>query len=449
MSRRTVLYICHNHPSVRPGGAENYAYELFDVMQGSPDYDAVFLAKGGAPLGYSGRTHEGTVVAPVGRRDNDYFFYTDGYHYDWLLGTLTDKDFYTFHLRKFLLAIKPDVVHFQHTIFLGYDVLREVRNTLPDAAIVYTLHEYAPICHRDGQLLRTRDNQPCLDPSPRHCHECFPDVSPQIFFMRERFIKSHLALVDRFVAPSAFLRERYIEWGIPAEQIVFEENGRHFDVVPAATSPRRHRDRFAFFGQLNPFKGIDVLLDAMRLSSESTSKPQGRRSFLHLDDTDNDAPSPHLWVHGANLELRDQAYQDRFNEKLTAARDSVTMVGRYEQAQLPRLMAGVDWVVIPSVWFENSPLVIQEAFFHGRPVICSDIGGMAEKVTDGADGLHFRARDAHHLADVITRAASQPGLWDTLREGIRPVHTLARHAENLCELYDELLHVRLGVASVR
>jgi len=56
-------------------------------------------------------------------------------------------------------------------------------------------------------------------------------------------------------------------------------------------------------------------------------------------------------------------------------------------------MAAVDWVVVPSIWWENSPLVIQEAFAHGRPVICSDIGGMAEKVAHEKNGLHFRAND--------------------------------------------------------
>ena len=56
-------------------------------------------------------------------------------------------------------------------------------------------------------------------------------------------------------------------------------------------------------------------------------------------------------------------------------------------------MAEIDWVVVPSIWWENSPLVIQEAFLHGRPVICSDIGGMAEKVRHGVDGLHFRVGD--------------------------------------------------------
>ena len=53
-------------------------------------------------------------------------------------------------------------------------------------------------------------------------------------------------------------------------------------------------------------------------------------------------------------------------------------------------MRSVDWVIMPSVWWENSPIVIQEAFFHGRPIISSNIGGMAEKITDDVDGLHFR-----------------------------------------------------------
>jgi hypothetical protein len=72
-------------------------------------------------------------------------------------------------------------------------------------------------------------------------------------------------------------------------------------------------------------------------------------------------------------------------------------------------MGDVDWVVVPSVWWENSPLVIQEAFQRGRPVICSDIGGMAEKVADGVDGLHFRAGDPEALAATIARAATDPG----------------------------------------
>ena len=71
-------------------------------------------------------------------------------------------------------------------------------------------------------------------------------------------------------------------------------------------------------------------------------------------------------------------------------------------------MASVDWVVVPSIWWENSPLVIQEAFLHGRPVICSDIGGMAEKVDDGVNGLHFRTGDPRSLAQAIRRATSSP-----------------------------------------
>ena len=65
-------------------------------------------------------------------------------------------------------------------------------------------------------------------------------------------------------------------------------------------------------------------------------------------------------------------------------------------------MATVDWIVMPSIWWENSPVVIQEASCIGRPPIVSDIGGMAEKVRDGVDGLHFRAGSPEDLADRLT-----------------------------------------------
>jgi len=99
----------------------------------------------------------------------------------------------------------------------------------------------------------------------------------------------------------------------------------------------------------------------------------------------------------------------------------------------------VDWVVVPSVWWENSPLVIQEAFQQGRPVICSDIGGMAEKVTDGINGLHFTTGDAMSLADTLKRATTTPGLWEALREKIPAIYPMDDHVKELDRIYGSLL----------
>jgi glycosyltransferase involved in cell wall biosynthesis len=144
--RRRVLSICHNHPKVRAGGAETYAYELHLALRESPNWEPIFLARSGPPQSQTGRPHAGTPFSPVDGAKDEYFVYPDGYDFDWLLGTMRhDKRLYTKDLREFLLAVRPDVVHFQHTLFLGYDAIREVRRTLPHAPIVYTLHEFLPI----------------------------------------------------------------------------------------------------------------------------------------------------------------------------------------------------------------------------------------------------------------------------------------------------------------
>jgi glycosyltransferase involved in cell wall biosynthesis len=75
-------------------------------------------------------------------------------------------------------------------------------------------------------------------------------------------------------------------------------------------------------------------------------------------------------------------------------------------------------------------------------VISSDIGGMAEKVSDGINGLHFRARDAVSLAATLRKAVTTRGLWEELHAGIPQCHTMDAHVETLTQIYDELLEQR-------
>jgi glycosyltransferase involved in cell wall biosynthesis len=427
-----ILYVVHNHPAIRPGGCEAYALELYEAMRDSSEFEAVFMSRSGPPVSVTALHHEGRPITLVNDDPNQYFFYTDLSDWEWTYGRSPRKSALTRFFRDFLLDQKPDVVHFQHTQFLGYDILRVVRNTLPDVPIVYTLHEFLPICYADGKMLRTRNDELCLEASPRRCHECFPQITQQTFFMRERFIKSHLSLVDQFIAPSRFLMERYVDWGIPRDRIMFEDYGR-LPVTPAPerrgdapagrTRATRKRNRFSFFGQLTQYKGPDVLLEAMAL----------------LVDEGVDA---HLEIHGANLDWAPTAFQDKLRDLLEQAEDAVTLVGQYEPEDLPKLMAETDWVVVPSIWWENSPLVIQEAFLYGRPVICSDIGGMAEKVADNVNGLYFRRGDADSLAEAMRRAATTKGLWETLRGDVPPIHNMRDHVATLGEVYRSLIDER-------
>lgn len=414
--RKRVLQICHNHPRARPGGAEVYAHELHRHLRDSGEWESIFLARSGPPHSSELAPAEGIRITAVEGEADEFLLHTEGLDFDWMFGTMRGgKDLYTKDLRRFLLAVRPDVVHFQHTLFIGYDAIREVRRTLPGVPIVYTLHEFLPICHNKGQMVRTFDRSLCGEASPHRCAECFPGIAPDQFLLRERFIRSALDLVDLFVAPSATVRERFVEWGITRDRILLEDYGRVPVAVGDAARPEPH-DTLGIFGQVNPYKGFDVLLRAMQLLGPE---------------------APKLRVHGANLDLQEHRFRDEI-AALLAATPGVTDAGPYPPERAGEMMAAVDWVVVPSVWWENSPLVIQEAFAAGRPVICSDIGGMAEKVEDGVNGLHFPVGDPEGLAATVRHAAGTPGLWGHLREGIPPVHSMADHATVLTSAYESL-----------
>jgi glycosyltransferase involved in cell wall biosynthesis len=422
MSRKKVLYVVHTHPAIRPGGAESYALQLYDGMQSSEEFEPIVLARSGPPQ-TTAYDHARSPVTLVGDDPGQFLFETDAGDYEWFFSAYSNKAPLTRHYRDFLLAHKPGVVHFQHTLHLGLDMLRVTRNVLPNAAILFTLHEYLAICARDGQMLRTVEDQLCLEQSPRRCHECFPHIPTGDFFLRKRFAQAHFENVDLFISPSQFLRQRYLDWGMPPEKIIWEENGMLLpgEPLPGRDSDRK-RSRLAFFGNFSHYKGVTVLLKAMRQLAEED-------------------PDIKLWVHGANLELQSEDFQNDVNQLLTETADNVTFAGRYNPEELPALMADVDYVVLPSIWWENAPRVIQEAFAYGRPVICSGIGGMAEKVTDGVNGFRFRVGDPVSLADVIRRAV-EPGVWERLQQNLPPLHTMERHVDNLTRYYNDMIDRR-------
>jgi glycosyltransferase involved in cell wall biosynthesis len=94
-------------------------------------------------------------------------------------------------------------------------------------------------------------------------------------------------------------------------------------------------------------------------------------------------------------------------------------------------MRGVDAVLVPSIWWENSPVVIQEAFRNNRPVICSDIGGMAEKVRDKVDGYHFPVGSGLELSYLLKRLYEDRsllrGVQSTMRVPPGEREVLAQH----------------------
>lgn len=419
-NKQKILIISHGHPEIIKGGGENAAYHLFKELRGRNECEVVFLAYNvlGSPnhLGthFETRKLDGSEVILTGG-SFDYFLFSQ------LDTRLVWRDF-----RDFLYFYQPTVVHFHHYIHLGLELIREVRKYSEKVPIIMTLHEYLAICNHNGQMVKTHTYQLCHRANSVDCQKCFPDKTQEDFQLRELYIKSFFKLVDMFIAPSKFLLNRYTDWGIPKEKILYLDYGQpKIDSVPPRSNTiENRRNRFAYFGQLNIYKGILVVLEAM------AKLPKEVRETTML------------YIYGANLELQHQVFRDRFTELLDKTRDCVQFIGPYQPEEMPKLMANVDWVIVSSIWWENAPLVIEEAFIHKRPVICSNIGGMAEKVEHEKSGLHFQVGDATDLAACITRAATEEELWDKLSNGISDRLTIQEVADRTLEIYRQIQEKR-------
>lgn len=412
-----ALILSHAHPTFSIGGAQVASWNLFEGLKATANWDAHYMAGVGPPVA----RHRATPLMSLGQGPDETLYWSNDY--DWLNLASTDVEGLMDHFERFLTDLKPDVVNFHHMMGFGIQAIRSARRALGDVPIVFTLHEYLPICANHGQMIKAKSGALCSRASASECGVCFPEIGPANLMRRELFIKSFFAEVDAFVSPSRFLLTRFADWGMPREKLVMIENGLDGGpVAPArALPPGGRRNRFAYFGQLNPFKGIKVLVEAV------TRIP---------NDVWGDSI---LYIFGGNLEHQPEEFQTAVKDLFKAAGRRLRFMGSYKSADLPALMREVDWTIVPSTWWENAPVVIQEAFHHGRPIIASNIGGMAEKVRDGIDGMHFHVSNPESLAEAMARAIREPALWDRLRAGIRPPTSPAIAARQHADLFERLI----------
>ncbi|MFC7474070.1 glycosyltransferase family 4 protein [Dankookia sp. GCM10030260] len=410
-----ALFLCHNHPGLQPGGTEVFAHGLFRALRDQHGVEGMFLA---AVTGAHRERRPGTLLQGIGTATDEALVWLG--HFD-RFGLAQPDTYGLASLAPVIEAMQPDIVHIHHLLQFGVETVDLIRRAAPRARLIFTAHDFFPLCAQEGQLLTT-DGRLCRGPSLDRCQACFPGRSGADFVMRELQMRDVLGEFDRILTPSEFARGRYLAAGYPARQVQVMPNGiAAMPPAPHRPAPDGRRDRFGFFGHLNRFKGGMVLLDASRrLSAEGIAHG--------------------VTLHGGTA-WQSEGFLAGFSAALEAA-PAARHHGLYQGAALPGLMAQVDWVVVPSIWWENAPLVIQEAFLHRRPVICGGIGGMAEMVRDGVDGLHAPVGDSAGLARVLRQAIETEGLWDRLAANIRPPLSLEAAAQRHHDLYRDTLGAR-------
>jgi glycosyltransferase involved in cell wall biosynthesis len=370
----------------------------------------------------------------------------------------------TEQLGRLLDVVQPDVLHVHSLLNLSFDLpgLARARG-IPVAA---TLHDYSLVCPSGGQRVHRADDHLCDVIDPARCARCFRESTfnqqvgignvahmggvgrivkqtaravlqraPRLadtvgravargagIEVRPADIEARLAGarhvfddVDLFVAPSRSLGDEFVRLGVSRAKLRVLDHG--FAPLPKAHAavPADHRPlRIGYVGTLVWHKGVHVLIDACRALPTDAYE-------LHIFGDPN----------------VDSGYSENLRKR--AAGVTVQFRGEFTRDAVLDAYSSLDIVVVPSLWPENSPLVIREAFMAGVPVVGARIGGIAELVTDGENGLLYEPRSTSGLTEALNSLIGDRSRLATFAQRIPPVKSMEVHASEWEAIYHDLL----------
>ncbi|MBK1684988.1 glycosyltransferase [Rhodoferax fermentans] len=342
--------------------------------------------------------------------------------------------------------VRPDVVHIGHLNHLSTSLI--ARAAAANVPIVFTLHDYWLMCPR-GQFMQMFPEDPtnlwaaCEGQEDRKCAQrCYAryfsgdpetqdhDVQVWSDWVNRRMthVREMAELVDMFVAPARYLRDRFVQdFGLPAEKVKYLDYG--FDL---SRFVQRKRDpcqpfTFGYIGTHIPAKGIHHLIQA----------------FGQLSG----APILRIWGRPRGQET--DALRVLAGSLPGDACDRVEWYPEYRNQDIVTdVFNQVDAIVVSSVWAENSPLVIHEAQQCRVPVVTANYGGMGEYVHHEVNGLLFEHRNPEDLARQMQRLVDDPELAVRLGRRGYPfddngdIPSVEDHVVQIEAIYDDLVAMR-------
>lgn len=299
--------------------------------------------------------------------------------------------------------LQPDIAHIGHLNHLStglVDVLNQFK--IP---IIYTLHDFWLMCPRGQFLTRSigevKDNfQLCTHQDDRKCAiKCYKvyfsgvedneleDIKQWETWIHQRMkeIKKIVSKIDLFIAPSKYLKNRFEEdFYTPKEKIIYLDYGFPTKyLLPTQKITTNDPYTFGYIGTHIPAKGVNLLIEAFKKIEQP--------AILKIFGRDNGQ---------STKALRNMA---------SSSKNRIDFLGEYMNQNLANdVFSKVDCIVVPSIWGENSPLVIHEAQACKIPVITADFGGMKEYVAHNVNGLLFKHRDINSLVEQLNFAISNP-----------------------------------------
>lgn len=399
-----IIHVIHGYPPFYMAGSEVYTCNLVEELVKQVKVSVFSRVENPFEPAYTfvDEKKNGLEIRRINKPLRDYSL-EDKY-----LDSNIDRLF-----AQFLEHQNPDIVHVDHLSHLSTNLVQTLREEF-DLPILSTLHDFWFFCFK-GQLL-TPQKLLCPQVCSEYCHQCmkyyFKDIQLSDVQKYRRHMTGILSQIDLFLAPSRFLRDFFVSQGIPHKKVLYSPYGFKKDLVHLKTSSyqRDSTITFGFMGRIIPEKGIHLLLKAFSALNGSKSR---------------------LLIFGADGSAR------QYLEQYANAR--VIFKGRFDNRDLNDVLSQIDILVVPSIWYENSPLVIQEAFLAGIPVITSNIGGMAELVEDGVTGLTFKMGNVDDLRDKMELIQQDPRILNQLRPSPELVRSIEDDASCILSLYQDLM----------
>lgn len=228
---------------------------------------------------------------------------------------------------------------------------------------------------------------------------------------------SRLNQLDGLIVPNVFMKEFLVRYGVVPDLITeaaFGVNVTSSDDLSKRRLGHSGRLRIGFIGTLASYKGSHVLVEAFKVLPVASAI---------------------LKIYGS---LED--FPDYTSALISSAGDnqSIEFCGTFPNSSIGEVLADIDVLVVPSLWYENTPLVLFSAQAAGCPVVASNLPGLAAVIEHDENGLLFESGSSVNLAQQLSRLIYEGGLLQRLSSNARPPKSTVNYVDDLLTVWESV-----------